>query len=497
MIELRIALQPKQKLFLKTVEETPVTFYGGAKGGGKSKGMRDILLLRRLKYSQTHGALFRRTYKELEGNHIRPLFENFPILRNYWNDSKKLLKLPNGSTLEFCHCMNATDVDLYQGREWDDLGIEEAGQWTEAMVRKLQGSNRSSKHGIKARTLLTGNPGGIGHSWLKRLFIERRFNERERAQDYAFVQALVDDNKALIENDPDYVHRLNTEPNEALRKAYRYGSWDIHAGQFFSEIRREVHLIKPFEIPLHWNRFGAYDYGFNHPGAFGWFACDEDGNVYLYREFAKAQLRVDQFAQELNLYADTAKLEYIVAGWDCWVQRGVLKYTNAPTIAEEFANHGIVLRKATIDRIQGAAQVRNFLAWQKMASGNDKPKFFIFSQCPISFETLNRMQTDPDRPEDTLKEDAVEGDPLTGDDCYDMIRYGLMSRPFATEPLKVPIVHKSKEWFDLQSKKMEDDIDRQAEIQQAQERDEDMFVVSETDNELDAMRYHLQKKRGY
>src|ERR1019366_6592379 len=187
----------------------------------------------------------------------------------------------------------------------------------------LQGSNRSSVVGVKARTLLTGNPGGVGHTWLKRLFIERRFNERERPEDYAFIQALVDDNPALIQNDPAYLHRLDTEPNEALRKAYRYGSWDIHAGQFFSEVSREVHLIKPFAIPQHWNRFGSYDYGFNHPAAFGWFACDED-------------------ARELNKYADTVKLDYIKAGWDCWVQKGILKHGHPPTIAEEFSNHGLI-----------------------------------------------------------------------------------------------------------------------------------------------------------
>ena len=245
-IELKISLQPKQKQFMASIEANPTTFYGGAKGGGKSKGLRLIFLLRRFKYPGSHGAIFRRTYSELEGNHIRPLFEEFPSLKEFWHEGKKLLSLPNGSTLQFCHCNNEVDVDLYQGREFHDLGIDEAGQWTEAMFRKLQGSNRSSKEGIQARTALTGNPGGIGHQWLKRIFIEKRFNARERPEDYAFIQALVDDNPALLDNDPAYVHKLDAEPNEALRKAYRFGNWDIFAGQFYSELRREVHLIKAF-----------------------------------------------------------------------------------------------------------------------------------------------------------------------------------------------------------------------------------------------------------
>lgn len=437
-MKIDIYLQPKQKLFLEKVQDTPITFYGGAKGGGKSKGVRDIMLLRRLQYPNTHGGLFRKTYKELEGNHIRPIFKEYPELRPYYvGGDKKLLTLPNGSTLEFCHAENENDVDLYQGREFEDLAIEEAGQWTEPMFRKLLGSNRSSNQGFKPRCLLTGNPGGIGHSWLKRIFIERRFNSLERPNDYAFVQALVDDNEALIKNDPDYVHKLNSEPNEALRKAYRYGDWDIFAGQFFGEIRRDKHFIQPFAIPAHWARFGSYDYGYNHPAAFGWFACDTDGNVYQYRELIRAQMRVDQFATEVKKYEDTKDLYMVVGGLDCWTKRNTVTDRSPPTIAEEFSKHNIFLTRAIVDRVQGASQVRNYLAWQNLSSGRTKPRLFIFSSCPISFDCLSRMQHDPNHVEDVLKVDATEGDPLTGDDAYDMLRYAMMSRPMLTEEPRI------------------------------------------------------------
>jgi phage terminase large subunit len=446
MIELKIKLQSKQKAFLKAIESTPITFYGGAKGGGKSKGLQLIMLLRRFKYAGSTGAIFRRTYPELEGNHIRPLFQAFPELRTYWNEAKKLLSLPNGSTLQFCHCNNEADVDLYQGREFHDLAIDEAGQWPEAMFRRLLGSNRSSQGGISARAILTGNPGGIGHGWLKRLFVERRFNERESPADYAFIQALVDDNQALMANDPQYVARLESEPNEALRKAYRYGDWNIFAGQFFQEISKEVHFIKPFNIPHHWNRFGAYDYGFNHPASFGWYATDEDGNTYKYRELVKAGMRVDEFAKELNAFSDTAQLYPIVAGRDCWTQKSTLRDDKLPpTVAEQFRTHGINLVPAVIDRIQGAAQLRDYLAWRGRPAG--KPRFYIFDACPITFDTLSRMIHDPDRVEDVLKVDAMEGDPLSGDDAYDETRYALMSRPTITEPILPKIAIGSPAWY--------------------------------------------------
>jgi phage terminase large subunit len=455
----RIHLQPKQQLFYDSVEEVPTTFYGGAKGGGKSAGLRLIMLLRRLKYPGTAGAIFRRTHKELEGNHIRPIFRDFPELRKYYNESKKIISFPNGSTLEFCHCSKEKDLELYQGREFDDLGIEEAGQWPEGWFRTLQGSNRSSRPGSKPRTLLTGNPGGIGHGWLKRLFVKRLFKPEEHAEDYAFIQAKVYDNTILMKNDPGYVRKLEAEPNLALRKAFLEGDWDIFAGQFFQEISAEVHLIKPFQIPPHWTRFGSYDYGFNHPGAFGWFATDEDGNVYMYREFVKAGLRVDQFAAHLNKFEDTKDLYPIVAGHDCWAQKhntiNQQQGPKPPTIAEEFASHEINLKQAVIHRIQGAARLRSYLAWRDRPPSN-KPRLYIFDTCPVTFNCLARMIHDPDNIEDVLKVDATEGDVDTGDDAYDMIRYAMMTRPELSEAPKKVIPVGSPEWHAKQNENLFD-----------------------------------------
>lgn len=452
-MELEIALQPKQKQFLRAIEKTPISGYGGAKGGGKSHGLRNIMLLRRFQYPKSIGRIFRRTFPELQDNHIDPLLSQFPALRPYYNTAQKTLSLPNGSKLHFNHCQNEKDVFLYQGRETHDLAIDQAEQWTHQMFSILRGSNRSSIPGVPAKSLLTFNPGDIGHAWLKRLFITKRYMAGEIPSDYNFIQALVDDNPALMDNDPDYVKRLESEPNEALRRAYRYGDWDIFAGQFFQEISRDIHLIKPFAIPHHWNRFGAYDYGYNHPASFGWYAVDEDGCVYKYREFVKAQMRVDQFAKAINQFQDTASLYPIVAGRDCWTQKSTLRQdSQPPTIAEEFLTHGISLKPAVIDRIQGAAQLRSYLAWKDKP--NNKPRLYIFDTCPVTFDTISRMIHDPDRVEDVLKVDATEGDPLSGDDAYDETRYGLMSRPAITDPIKPVIAIGSPAWHQKQNENL-------------------------------------------
>ena len=435
-MKIEIVFTEKQKAFDQAVETYPVTFFGGAKGGGKSRGLRNVLLKRLLQRAGTHSAIFRRTYEELEANHIRKILEEHPSLVDCYNKQEHLITLPNGSTLEFCHCRYPADVDLYQGREFDDLAIDEVGQWSEGMFQTLRGSNRTSKPGIKPRLLLTGNPGGIGHKWLKRLFVDRDYNSREDPADYGFVASRVYDNPALMENDPDYVKRLEAEPNEVLRRAFLYGDWDLQAGQFFNELSREVHLLHPaFVVQPHWRRFGSFDPGFNHPATFGWFAVDEDGNVCLYRYYLARGQRIDQIAAYIHQFPDSKALYEVVAGGDAFA-RG---REGSPSIETQFRdlpeNLRLRLMPANIDRIQGAAMVRAYLAHKDLPTGIVGPRFFIAYDCKPVFENLANMIHDPSRPEDVLKVDATDTDVLAGDDLYDMVRMGLMSRPLKAKPV--------------------------------------------------------------
>lgn len=428
-IEIKIALQPKQRLFDAALERHKAVFFGGAKGGGKSKGLRSLMLKRRFQFPGTTGAIFRKTYQELEANHIRPLFKDYPELRKFYNASQRVLTLPNQSTMEFNHCNSYRDLDLYQGREMHDLGIDEVGQWPEDWFQTLRGSNRSSMHGVKSRIMLTGNPGGLGHKWLKRVFIDRDFNERERPEDYHFIQSRVYDNDALMENDPDYLRNLEAEPNETLRRAYLDGDWDIWAGQFFSEFRRTIHVLPSSfirNVLPHWTRFGSYDHGFAHPAMFGEFAVDPDGNLYLINEWGDRHKRVDEIAAGINDIIDVEALDYVQAGHDIWSKQR----DGGKSVAEQFrelSKNKIIFSKARIDRIQGASEIRRLLAWQNL-NGVPGPKVFILEHCTKTIECLARMIHDPRRPEDVLKVDATETDPWAGDDPYDMFRYGVMSR---------------------------------------------------------------------
>jgi phage terminase large subunit len=235
MAKNEIALTPKQVELLSASQKYPVVFFGGARGGGKSHGLRAVCLIRASEIPALKVALFRRSYPELVANHVRPLLSAYPWLTKYYNKSEHVIAIPNKSTIEFCYCDSYDDVLRYQGREWDILAIDEAGQWDEASFWSLRASNRSSRRHARPVTLLTGNPGGIGHRWLKRLFVDRQFNGRERGEDFHFIKSKVYDCPPLIENDPDYISRLEAEPNEVLRRAYLDGDWDVFAGQFYGE----------------------------------------------------------------------------------------------------------------------------------------------------------------------------------------------------------------------------------------------------------------------
>lgn len=432
-----IVLSNKQWEFERSVFENPFTFFGGAKGGGKSHALRTIMVLRRFMYPGSIGYIFRKTYPELLANHIKPILKQFPELAPYYRSGDKIFALPNGSELWFQHCERIEDVGKYQGREIHDLGVEEAGEWKFDIFDELLTCNRSGDPSIPVRCLLTGNPGGIGHKWLKRLFITKDYEPGEEPKDYHFIQSLVTDNPFLERADPRYKRRLETMKNPVLREAWRYGNWDISAGQFFDKLHSDIHLVDDFEIPEHWNRFGAYDYGFNHSCAWGFFAVDEDGVVYLYRTLIQSKMSIREQAEWALGFDESASLSFH-AGRDCWA----VKQGGDPTIFEQFNDRGVTMIPANIDRIQGASQVRDYLDHFEV-EGQDEtkrvgPRFKIFKSCRAVYDVLTSMVHDPKRVEDVLKVDASVGDDLSGDDAYDMVRYGLMSRPSISEaPKKV------------------------------------------------------------
>lgn len=260
----------KQEQFL-TARERYVA-YGGARGGGKSFALRFKLTVLCLKRSGIRCLLIRRTYAELKENHINILRAMIPITLAKYNDSDKVFSFANGSVLKLGYMDSESDVLRYQGQEYDVIALDEATQLTEYQFQTLKGCLRGANDFPK-RMYLTCNPGGVGHAWVKRLFIDREYRSDENPSDYRFIQALLYDNEPLMRKDPEYEKQLKSLP-EDIREAWLYGKWDVFDGQFFKEFDRELHVCDPFIIPEHWRRYRAFDYGLDMLACL-WAAVDE------------------------------------------------------------------------------------------------------------------------------------------------------------------------------------------------------------------------------
>lgn len=393
------------------------TAYGGARGGGKSWAMRRKLVLLCLGYKGLNCLLLRRTLPELRENHVIPLLKELGDAAAY-NATERVFRFPNGSRLKLGYCDGANDVYQYQGQEYDVIGMEETTHFTEEQMRFLTTCNRTTRKDFKPRMYYTCNPGNVGHGWVKRLFIDRRMEDGERAEDYAFIPASIYDNEILLSANPEYLRALESLP-EDMRRAHLYGDWDAMAGQYFREFSRQRHVIAPFELPRWWRRFRSMDWGYNDPCCVLWHAVDGDGRVYTYRELYVRQRRADQVAQSIIKLSGDEDISYTVASPDMWQKRGAILKGDGfegESLAELFARGGVPLASADNARIAGWQRVRGY-----MADGADgKPMWQAFDCCENLIRTLPMLMYSPHN-----REDAADGE----DHAPEALRYGLMSRP--------------------------------------------------------------------
>lgn len=386
-------MNPKQARFFKS--DKRFIGYGGARGGGKSWAIDRKAPLLACYYGGIKILLLRRTYKDLERNHVRTLK---PILKGLadYSEQKKCFTFPNGSILELGYCASESDVLQYQGQEYDIIFMDEATQFTEfqfeTLTACLRGANRFPK-----RIYLTCNPGGVGHEWVKRLFISKKYRQSESPDDYEFISATVFDNKVLLENDPGYVNMLNNL-SDGLRQAWRDGNWDMLAGQYFSEFDRNVHVIEPFDIPPHWNKYRAIDYGLDCLACV-WVAVDESGVNYVYREYAESDKVISEGAADIIRLTGDEKIQYTAAPPDMWGR----SQESGKTKSELFADSGLYFIKSNNDRETGWLAVKELMKIRGEV-GAKTTQFKIFSNCTELINDLPALQRDAKKPTDCMTE---------------------------------------------------------------------------------------------
>ena len=442
---------PKQKQFF--LARARYIAYGGARAGGKSWAMRTKVASLCMRYPGIQILLLRRTLIELTENHVNPLLILLRGIATY-NKQEKVFSFPNGARLKLGYCANETDVLQYQGQAYDVIGLEEATHFTEFQYNCLRESNRSSglmKEPFSPRMYLTMNPGGVGHHWVKRLFVDRIYKPKERPEDYVFIPARVYDNVAFMERDPDYVAQLESLP-EKRRKMMLHGDWSSVEGAFFEEFvndpshyedRQWTHVIAPFEPKRSWNIYRSFDFGYNKPFSMGYWTVDEDGVLYRILEWYGC---TDTDNEGLRIppnkiFEEIARLErehpwlkghkiHGVADPSIWdASRG-------ESVAESAGKHGIFFTPGDNERIAGWMQVHYRLAFDE----NGFPMMYVFENCKAFIRTIPALQYDDHKVEDL----DTDGE----DHVADEVRYFCMSRPikprmsrkpdtYATSPLNL------------------------------------------------------------
>ena len=248
---------------------------------------------------------------------------------------------------------------------------------------------------IPKRFYLTCNPGGVGHHWVKRLFVDGRFSPGEDPEDYTFIKATVEDNVDLMEANPDYVRALELLP-EDIRNAHRYGDWDALGGSYFPEFRRGWHTCAPFRIPDEWAKYRAFDYGLDMFACL-WVAIDFSGRCWVYREFAEKDLIVSGAAEVMNAATtDRERIQFTIAPPDMWNRRN----DTGKTAAEIFMQNGVGIVKASNSRVQGWLALKELL--KPMPDG--KPGLIIFEDCKGLIDYIPALQHDNTNPTDCAKE---------------------------------------------------------------------------------------------
>lgn len=425
--------------------------YGGAAGGGKSKATVMEAFIDGMEHPGIHTYLFRNTYPELRDTLIKEAQLSIPKELGRYIGSDHDYRLQGGSVLHFRYARNLTDAYLYQGAEMNRLFIDELTKFLKEVFDYLCTRVRAPKRlRIKPFKRFTANPGGIGHGWVKSMFIDAlepykihkietysRTLKRNTIVTRQYIPALVTDNPHLTE---DYIIQLESLP-EALQKALLEGNWDVFEGQVFTEWRNDknnyqtrkgTHVIEPFVIPSDWKRYRSFDWGYSRPFSVGYWAEDPSGRLYRYHEiYGTEKDPVTRLTKEPNkgLYMSADKVAELCKTYEDKYEKGrtIIGYADPSifadngmpdgSIARIFERKGIFWQKADNERIAGKMQFHYRLAFDE----DGLPMMYVFSNCKDFIRVIPTLVYDI--------HDVEDIDTDTEEHCYDEARYLFMAKP--------------------------------------------------------------------
>jgi hypothetical protein len=437
-------------------------FYGGARGGGKTEASIGDWLDHSARYGENAIGIFVRRKLTQLTEVIARTQQIFSKLGAKYNIQQKTWTMSNGARLRFVYLEKDSDAEEYQGHSYTRVYVEEVTNFPNSgPIDKLRATLRSGA-GVPVGMRLTGNPGGAGHNWVKRRYIdpdprgykiltestEIEYIDNETGEHVkqtvslsrVFIPSKIKDNQLLMKNDPTYVLRLRQSGSAALVKAWLNGDWSIIDGAFFDNWNSDL-LVKPMDfvdrIPQHALRFRSFDWGSAKPFSVGWWAVSDgtwglpDKALFRYREWygstsANKGLKMDAglVAEGIMQRERGEHMTYGVADPSIFIRNG------GPSIAESMMIKGCMWKKADNKREPGWQQLRMLLGGIPLFEGADPtdyrnltdPGVFVCETCEDSIRTLPTLQHDEDKAEDL--------DTEAEDHAADDWRYAVMSRPW-------------------------------------------------------------------
>lgn len=463
----------KQEQFLSLPDDLDEALYGGAAGGGKSEMLLMLPIVKGwYKHPRFKGIIFRRQFPDLNRSLIQRSHEMgiYKALGGKYNGQDHVWTFETpagpGGTIRFGHLQTEKDVYSHKSAEYNYIGFDELTSFTEFQYKYMGSRLRTSIDGLPKVRRSASNPGDIGHSWVRKRFVEPykhggKVLYEPRTNTYRiFIPAKLTDNPHLMKADPNYINRLMALP-EAERKALMDGDWWAFAGQVFNEWRENrypdepehaMHVIEPFQVPYWWPKIIAMDWGFTAMTWVGWFAVAPDRRVFLYREYSCKKKYIEHWGADV-LRASQFDGNIVKKTLDpsAWAQRG-----SPETIAAQLSRvtGWTDIEQADNDRLGGKMLVHEFLRWKERPAkyvplegyseeteqfiyrmrGSEAvneyramfkedppetnlPKLQVFNTCKKFIEVVPLCVYDEKNPEDVAEFD--------GDDPYDGGRYGL------------------------------------------------------------------------
>ena len=445
--EREVVFQPNpgpQTDFLAASERE--VLYGGSAGSGKSYA----LLADPMRYfnnSNFSGLILRRTNDELR-ELIWKSQELYPKIypEAKWQEKKSQWIFPSGGKLWMTYLERDEDVLRYQGLSFSYIAFDELTQYATPFAWNYMRSRlRSTDPTLPLFQRATTNPGGRGHGWVKKMFVDPApgnikfaatdidtgktltFPEGHEKEGQPlfyrrFIPATLKDNPYLMK-DGQYEANLLALP-EMQRRQLLEGDWAVADGAAFPEFKQSVHVCEPFDIPPDWRRFRSCDYGYSSYSAVHWFAIDPSyETLYVYRELYVSKHTGKDLAQAVLEAEKGESIQYGILDSSCWHNRGQI----GPSIAEEMISIGCRWRPS--DRSAGArvAGKNRFHEVLKVDPVTETAGIIFFNTCRQIIADLPVIPSDPKGSDDIDPRHA-------SDHTYDSVRYGIMSRPKAFSP---------------------------------------------------------------